>query len=169
MLEFRNRGDTVNQDSRESVLSKNYASLPGQGNVVDLLGTRQLFKANAQQTAGSMLCAEISVAPGSGIPAHRHANEDEAFYVISGQVVIDGEDTGKLTLEAGSFFYGPRGRVHAFRNEGTRSAVLLVIAAPGNELGAMYDELAALLGKGIAIEPATLAEVCSRHGVHFVE
>lgn len=65
------------------------SALAGQGHTVDLLGTRQLFKANAQQTAGAMLCAENSVAPGSGIPAHRHSSEDKAFYVISGQVVID--------------------------------------------------------------------------------
>lgn len=93
----------------------------------------------------------------------------DTFYVVSGQVVIDGEDTGKLTLEAGSFFYGPRGRVHAFRNEGTQPAVLLVVAAPGGELGAMYDELSALLEKNVPIEPAKLAEVCGHHGVHFVE
>ena len=153
----------------KSIQPLNYVSLPGEGSVVDLLGTRQLFKADAQQTEGKMLCAEITVAPGSGIPPHRHHHEDEAFYALSGQVVIDGEDTGKTTLETGSFFYGPRGRVHAFRNEAAETARLLVIAAPGGELGAMYSELGKLLQEDPkSMDAGKLSEVCSRHGINFV-
>ena len=153
----------------EAAKPLNYVSLPGEGAIVDLLGTRQVFKAEAQQTDGNMLCADITVVPGSGIPPHRHTHEDEAFYVVSGQVVIDGEDTGKNVLKAGSFFYGPRGRVHAFRNESAEEARLLVVAAPGGELGAMYTELGTLLREDPqSVDAGKLAEVCGRHGIDFV-
>ena len=147
----------------------NFTTLPGAGTVVELLGTRQVFKADAPGTAGQAVCAEITVPPGKGIAMHRHLYEDESFYVVAGEVVIEGEDTGLARLAEGSFFYGPRGRAHSFRNEGSETAKLLVFAAPGANIGAMYSELAALLEQHgpEGVNPAQLAEVCARHGILF--
>ncbi|MBL6459272.1 cupin domain-containing protein [Belnapia sp. T6] len=129
------------------------------------------YKAEAAETGGRLVCVEISVPPGVGIPPHRHRNEDEAFYVLAGCVIIEGDDcgVGGVSLEAGGFFYGPRGRVHGFRCGGTDAARLLVLVTPGTGTGAMFAELAELGPRmGERMDPAQVAAVCGRYGVTFV-
>ncbi len=153
----------------EQASPRNFTTPPGAGATVELLGTRQVFKADAPGTAGQAVCAEIQVPTGKGIAMHRHLYEDESFYVVEGEVVIEAEDTGIARLNKGSFFYGPRGRPHYFRNEGSQTAELVVFAAPGANIGAMYAELAGLIQQHgpDGVDPAQLAEVSARHGILF--
>ena len=57
----------------------NHFSQPGAGRAEAVLGTTLTYKAEASQTGGNLVCAEIAVLPGQGIPPHRHDAEDEAF------------------------------------------------------------------------------------------
>ena len=148
----------------------NLFSPPGAGRVEPVLGVTQTYKADASQTGGQLVCTEIVVPPGQGIPPHRHSDEDEAFYVLAGRVTISGDDCpgGEVHLDPGGFFYGPRGRVHGFRCNGTENAKLLVFITPGTGIGAMFTELAELTRQqGERIDPARVAEVCGNHGVIF--
>ncbi|WP_084796354.1 cupin domain-containing protein [Pseudonocardia asaccharolytica] len=63
------------------------------------------------------------------VPRHVHTHEDEAFYVLDGEVSmhIGDEVIGAI---AGSFLWGPRTVPHAFRIE-SETAKLLVISTPG--------------------------------------
>jgi len=148
----------------------NHFSLPGGGRAEAVLGTSMIYKAEASQTGGRLVCAEITVPPGQGIPPHRHDAEDEAFYVLSGCVAIEGDDCGggTVSLDAGGFFYGPRGRIHGFRCTGTQTARLLVFVTPGTGIGAMFTELAELTRQqDNGLDPAQVAAVCSRYGIAF--
>jgi quercetin dioxygenase-like cupin family protein len=151
--------------------ARNHFSLPEAGRAEAVLGTGVTYKVEASETGGQLVCAEITVPPGQGIPPHRHSDEDEAFYVLAGRIIIEGDDCGTdgTRLGAGSFFYGPRGRVHGFRCEGTETAKLLVLVTPGTGIGAMFAELAELTRQGQhdGIEPALVAAVCSRYGIGF--
>ena len=126
--------------------ARNHFSLPGEGRTEAVLGTLATYKVEASETGGQLVCAEITVPPGQGIPPHRHNQEDEAFYVLAGRVVIEGDECGDggVSLDAGGFFYGPRGRVHGFRCDGDETARLLLLVSPGTGIGAMFTELAAL-------------------------
>ncbi len=147
----------------------NFAVIPGTELTIHLLGTTQVFKTQAADTAGALVSAEFTLPPGTGLPAHRHAHEDEAFYVTAGTVVFAGDDTGEVRLTKGGFFYAPRGRVHAFRAEGSEDAKLLGLAMPGTNIGGMYAELADLTrDPQISVDAAQVAEVCSRYGIEFV-
>ena len=42
---------------------------------------------------------------------HKHDDEDELFYILKGQLVIDYEDE-KVTLDEGDFHVVPKGRMH---------------------------------------------------------
>ncbi|MDT7952796.1 MAG: cupin domain-containing protein [Acetobacteraceae bacterium] len=148
----------------------NHVSLPGAGRTEAVLGTHATYKAEASDTAGQLVCAEITVPPGQGIPPHRHSQEDEAFYVLSGRVVIEGDDCddGGVALSAGGFFYGPRGRIHGFRCDGDEAAKLLVLISPGTGIGAMFTELAELTREQRdGVDPARVAAICSNYGVAF--
>lgn len=147
----------------------NLFSMSGAGRFEAVLGVSQLYKAEAAQTGGQLVCTEIDVSPGQGIPPHRHSDEDEAFYVLAGHVVIEGDGCGSgVGLDAGGFFYGPRGRVHGFRCEGTETARLLVFITPGTGTGLMFAELAELTREQASgLDPARIAAVCGRYGIAF--
>ena len=52
---------------------------------------------------------EGRIPSGSGVPPHTHTHEDEAFYVLAGEIMLDSADRpAPLRLGAGSFFFGPR-------------------------------------------------------------
>ncbi len=71
---------------------------------------------------------EVVVA-GDGPPQHIHKAEEEAFYVLEGEVNIKiGEQTIRGTV--GSFVLIPRGTIHTFWNAGPTHAKLLGIFSP---------------------------------------
>jgi quercetin dioxygenase-like cupin family protein len=154
----------------ETVPIANFYTLPGAGPSQQILAVRQTYKARSSQTGGSLICIEVDVPPGAGVPLHRHSAEDESFYVLQGQVVIEGDDCGDspIRLDTGGFFYGPRGRVHSFRNEGPAPAKLLIFITPGIGIEAMFAGLAELTRNSNPIDRAGVTAICGNNGVTFV-
>lgn len=87
------------------------------------------FLATSEETAGGYTTMEITVPPGEGADPHSHADEDEHFYVLEGELTfeLDGE---AVAVAPGDFLHVPRGVVHAFAN-GPRQARLLATFVPG--------------------------------------
>ncbi len=78
------------------------------------------------------LC-EARVLPGGGPPPHIHHREDEAFFVLEGEISFMLGDR-KVVARPGSFIQGPRGIPHAFKNESEAPArVLILVTPPGFE------------------------------------
>lgn len=103
---------------------------PGEGETVSVLGDRYTYKATAEQTGGAYGLVETAVPAGSaGPPPHVHAGEEEAFYVLDGEVTVLLGDR-EITASAGSFALVPRGTVHTFANRTNREARFLVIISP---------------------------------------
>ncbi len=72
----------------------------------------------------------ITMAPGRpGPEPHVHDDEDDAFYVLSGEVVFLLAD-GEVTASVGTFVLVPPGVHHTFANPGEAAARLLNIHAP---------------------------------------
>src|SRR3954451_13226988 len=103
---------------------------PGGGETVrNPVGGIVTFKATGSETAGHLTAFETLVASGDGPPQHMHANEDEALYVLEGDVRFQ---LGEEVHEAppGSFMYVPRGVAHCFQNVGETPARLLIFFTP---------------------------------------
>jgi mannose-6-phosphate isomerase-like protein (cupin superfamily) len=64
-----------------------------------------------------------------GVPAHVHQDEDDAFYVLEGELTFDG-DEGPVTAPAGTFVLAPPGVRHGFHNRTGAPVRLLNIHAP---------------------------------------
>src|SRR5690348_2665789 len=112
---------------------------PGTGPTLDVLGVMHSYKAMARETGGQFSVWESIVPPGRGAPAHTHTREDEAFYVLSGEVLVEAEGASEpQRLGAGAFFFAPRHQRHGYRNVGTDTARLLVLAMPGAGLDRMF-------------------------------
>jgi quercetin dioxygenase-like cupin family protein len=71
----------------------------------------------------------IEFAPGRELEAHVHADEDDAFYVLEGELTfLLGDD--ELTAAPGTFVLVPPGVEHGFRNDGATPVRMLNIHAP---------------------------------------
>ena len=105
-------------------MSINVTRGPDEGNAIP----RHILKATKQDTAGAYSLIEANIT-GGGPPQHIHKAEEEAFYILEGEVNIKiGEETIRATV--GSFVVIPRGTVHTFWNAGSTPAKLLVIFSP---------------------------------------
>ena len=71
----------------------------------------------------------IQIEAGRELEAHVHAEEDDSFYILEGEMtfVIEGED---VSAPPGTFVLVPPGVEHAFRNEGDGPVRMLNIHAP---------------------------------------
>jgi quercetin dioxygenase-like cupin family protein len=107
-----------------------YALAREEGQPLWFLGTLTLLKATGEQTGGAFGLIEQVLPPGFSSPWHLHHQEDEAFYVVEGEMTfLCGE--ARVKAGPGAFVYGPRGIPHGFRAEGTAPARLLLLCTPG--------------------------------------
>ena len=98
---------------------------PGEGHVIGNVE----FLARTVDTPRFNL-AVIEIAAGREIEAHVHAGEDDAFYVLEGELTFFGAGR-EAKAGPGAFVLAPGGVEHGFRNEGGESARMLNIHAPG--------------------------------------
>jgi mannose-6-phosphate isomerase-like protein (cupin superfamily) len=72
----------------------------------------------------------ITMAPEAhGPDSHVHADEDDAFYVLDGELTFELDD-GDVVAPAGTFVLVPPGAPHTFRNDLGRPTRVLNIHAP---------------------------------------
>lgn len=113
--------------------------MPGEGKTVSLPGHEITFIHGKPNAAYSLV--EWAAAPDvPGTPLHIHRITDEAFYVLEG---VFGFQVGERTVDgtAGAFFLVPAGLEHAFWNQGTSPAKMLItMSPPGFER--YFEELA---------------------------
>ena len=90
------------------------------------VGALTTVKAAAEQTAGTYSLIEDLAPKGSGPPLHRRREDDEAFYVLDGELTFYlGNDEPNRAF-AGSFVHIPGGTVHAFRVDSETARYLII-------------------------------------------
>lgn len=100
------------------------------------------FKVRGEQTDSALTALENVIPPGQGPPLHTHANEDESWYVIDGELRF--KLGGELhRAPAGSFVFVPRGTPHCFQNVADAPARILVMFTPAG-IEHFFDRFAAL-------------------------
>ena len=103
----------------------------GEGERLRFMGGGVLtMKATAAETGGAFLLFEDVMAQGKTTPLHTHANEDEALYVLDGELLvhIDGVDHA---VRARGVAVAPRGVPHAFLVTSATARVLTLLT-PGS-------------------------------------
>jgi quercetin dioxygenase-like cupin family protein len=95
-----------------------------------VLGQRVDIRLTSRDTAGAFCVAEITTAPGTAVPPHKHRAMDEVFYVLSGTYRFQlGEEA--VTAPCGTFIHVPPGVLHGFQNIGSTDGKLLDYHTPG--------------------------------------
>jgi ketosteroid isomerase-like protein/quercetin dioxygenase-like cupin family protein len=94
------------------------------------LGLPTILRATGQTTNGAFGLVESVMPPGFASPYHTHRLEDEAFYVLEGEMafVCDGNWTA---AGPGTYVFGPRHIPHGFKVLGEAPARMLLLCTPG--------------------------------------
>jgi mannose-6-phosphate isomerase-like protein (cupin superfamily) len=111
---------------------------PQEGHTFWFLANRMTVKATAATTGGAYGLVESLIAPGFSPPLHVHHREDEAFYVLDGELTMRCGDRS-FRAAAGSFVFLPRDVPHTFVVEGNRPARMLTLLSPGGGEGLFVD------------------------------
>ncbi len=101
---------------------------PGEGHIISVPGHKVAIKISGEDTDGAYTLMEVEL-NGDGPPQHIHKNEDEAFYVLKGEIQVHLEDR-TVIAKAGAFVRIPRGMRHAFARVDEKNARLLAMFTP---------------------------------------
>jgi mannose-6-phosphate isomerase-like protein (cupin superfamily) len=148
-----------------------YLRRDGEGEALWFLGSLVTTKATGAETGGRLTVVEFVNPPGFAPPLHRHLEEDELFYVLSGTAEFrcDGDT---FSAGPGDFVLLPVRLPHTFivgTDEPLRS---LQITTPSG-----FEQFAAEVGEPARarrlpdpgpIDPAALGHIAARHSIELL-
>jgi|GEM_PF-308194 len=96
------------------------------------------YKVVTSETKGDLFVIEQANQRRGGPPLHLHHGEDELFYALEGEYVVQVGDK-KFPLKAGDCVLGPRGVPHSWAFVGTTAGRLLLSYAPAGKMEAFFN------------------------------
>ncbi|MEV5607508.1 quercetin 2,3-dioxygenase [Streptomyces sp. NPDC052225] len=152
-------------------LNRPYVLESAEGQDLWFVGNLVTFKATGAQTRGRLTVAEFLNPPGFAPPLHRHLEEDEMFYVLSGtaRFQCDGE---QLTAGPGDFVLFPVGLPHTFLVGSEEPLRCLQITTPSG-----FEDFAAAVGAPALehrlpdpapVDPAVLGHAAATHHIEIL-
>jgi mannose-6-phosphate isomerase-like protein (cupin superfamily) len=122
-----------------------------------------LVRASAEATGGAFALFEEHEPSDTGL--HVHAREDELFYALEGEHVIQVGET-EHRIGPGGMVFAPRGVPHAQRRVVPRTGSVLVVVSPAGFEG-FFRELAAADRAGVLGRDA-YARASERYGITWL-
>ena len=121
------------------------------------------FKVSTLDTDGGLAVCEITSLQKGGPARHLHHEQEEWFYVVEGEHVIE---VGEERYEAGpgDSVLAPRKVSHVWAHVGEGTGRLIAALQPAGEIEASLEELAKL---GSSPAPEELGRVFSSHGMEL--
>ena len=120
-------------------------------------------KVSTLDTDGGLAVAEITSFHKGGLARHLHHEQDEWFYVVEGEYVIEvGEE--RYELGPGDSVLAPRNVVHVWAHVGEETGRLIVALQPAGEIEEFFEDLAKLSSTP---EREELQRVFSSHGMEL--
>ena len=127
------------------------------------------WKITKEGSRGAFSLVEVNDKTVREISPHRHTREDEAWYVIEGELSFEvGEQ--RATAGPGTFVYAPRDVPHSFKVTKTPARYLILFSPAGIEL--LFSEVAELrekFGEGTSEFERRRNEVRAKYGLHAVD
>jgi quercetin dioxygenase-like cupin family protein len=144
-----------------------------EGDITWFFNALMTTKATTAETGGAYSLTEHLVTAASNPPMHVQVDEDEAFYILDGEVefVVDGQT---VVATPGTFAFVARGAAHLFRVL-TPTARMLVICSgkPADNLETFFLGMGEpaterALPEPTAPDEARLAVLCARTGIELL-
>lgn len=98
------------------------------------------YKVTSQESTGLLIVEVTSQAKG-GPERHLHVGQDEWFYVLEGQFLIE-VAAQRFRLTSGDAVLAPRGVPHVWANAGDGQGRFLAVLNPAGKAEALFRELA---------------------------
>lgn len=137
----------------------------GDGESLNILGTRARFLCTAEQTGKAWSLMEVVLPRHTGAPPHAHP-WDEAYYVVAGEVkFVVGEE--EHLVGAGDFLYAPADTLHAFEGHSDEAARVIIFDAPAHAAGFFRDVDAQV--KTMPADLGKMLDIGARHQVRFAQ
>ena len=127
---------------------------------------------SGEDTGGAYCLLDMRVAPGKGVPRHTHTREDEALFVLSGELEATVGDE-IFTLRAGETLIAPRNIPHQLRNPGKAANHYLIMFSPSGFEGFLRATSVPAPDDAVApTEPPAVAvrnvfELATNYGIQF--
>lgn len=146
---------------------------PGTGHHLAFLDHLATIKVRPGAT-GSMSVVEFLAPRGFGPPLHRHAEEDELFVVLDGELAFHA-GTERRVAGAGGVAFLPLGQPHTFQVLSPTARFTCVTAS--RTAVPRFDRMVAALGETVDvprlpepgyIDATRVADVCAEHGIEIV-
>ncbi len=158
----------------KSANNKITAVAPTDGPCVAIGGGNYRIVISGDQTNGEYAVIDMVVPPGGGPGPHAHADFQESFHILEGEVEVISEE-GRYTAVTGAFVNIPKGGiVHSFKNKSDKAARLWCVVVPAG-LEAFFMEIGKPLAQGEFLPPqppspedmARLVAIGERYGQKF--
>jgi mannose-6-phosphate isomerase-like protein (cupin superfamily) len=127
-------------------------------------GSPMFIKVATEDTAGAFFLTEQPSGAKGGPPKHYHLEEDEWFYCLEGEYIVE-VGTQRYDLKAGDSVLGPRRVPHSFAFVGNTPGRLMVSFTPAGRMEQFFRDLDArgrYFGTGTADDKETARQ---RYGV----
>jgi len=119
---------------------------PQEGENLSVVGDTYRILITGKETGGAFAVIDMLIPTNGGPGPHSHANFQESFYVIDGEIEVKSE-VSTYTATKGSFVSIPKGGiVHSFKNKTDQIAHLLCTVVPSGLEGFFME-----IGKPVAI------------------
>ena len=122
------------------------------------------IKVSTVDTDGGLSVAEITSLDKGGPARHLHHGQDEWFYVVDGEYVIEVGDE-RYEGGPGDCILAPRKVAHVWAHLGEGTGRLIAALQPAGEIEAFFEDLAKL---GSTPERGALSRTFSSHGLELV-
>ena len=135
----------------------------GEGERHGVLGHTLAFKTQTSELGGAALLWELISPPGTMVPPHVHAIEDEFIYVAEGELeVLIGDQ--KLTAQAGDLLKMPKNVPHGIWQKGDATARTLWMVVPAGHMQGLLTALGQLPADQPP-DPAQIGQIFAEHHV----
>ncbi len=128
-----------------------------EGDNVSLVGDTYRIIIGSEQTSGAYSLVDMLIPPNGGPTPHSHAQFQEAFYIIDGEIEIITKDR-KYTASKGSHVNIPfNGPVHKFVNKTDKITHMLCLITPAG-MEKMFKEIGKPVTANTLLPPSNLTQ-----------
>ena len=152
---------------------------PQEGQNLSVVGDTYRILISGKETGGAFAAIDMLIPPNGGPGPHAHANFQESFYIIDGEIEVRSETGGAggsergevstYTAKKGSFVNIPKGGiVHCFKNKTNQTAHLLCMVVPSG-LEEFFMEIGQPVAVGSFLAPPPMDEEAMKKILPIVE
>ena len=133
---------------------------------LSIMGGRFDLKVSGKDTGGDLCVFDTVRSSKGGPPLHRHYSQDEWFYIIRGEFLVQvGDDL--IRLKPGDSAFAPRRIPHSFAMTSDGEGQMLVLFQPAGSMEAFFREMSRL-GKEVSAGQQLPKSVWEEHGMELL-